>query len=260
MCRGVALGLCMTVVALAEAEVHPVVALLQSLVCCAWFACRSCKGQRIAAAPAANQGKAEELNPKMPLHADYSVLHDQQHQAHEWQQNPRCQQEEEAEMAAPLHSLCTMLHQSASDLTTQHGQLEKDGAPELKHHCHSQQVLSTQHLREDIPAPATLHCNEQMYQLLSLPPEQNISRLACCSISAMRPDAQTICLKLVVCAITLAAPPFVAWLKQPMHMRQWGCWQDALPAAIVAMHASLLCLLVGAHCRCSVYMVILPSI
>ena len=242
----------MTVVALAEAMVHPMIALLQSLMCHAWFACRSCKSQRFAVAPAADQGKEEDAAQKLPLCAEYSVLHDQQHQPRELQQFPRCQQEEEVEMAAPQHCPCTMWHQGASELNMQHEQLEKDAVTQLKYQCHSQQALTTQHQDGIIPAPATLHRNEQIHQLLSLPPEQNISRSACCTISAVRTDAEATYLKLVVCAITLAALPCIAWLKQPMHMRQWACWQDALPAAIVAMHASLLCLLVSAHCRCSV--------
>lgn len=250
---------CMTVVALAEAIVHPMIALLQSLMCHAWFACRSCKSLRFAAAPAAHHGKEEGTAQKLPLHAEYSVLHDQQHQPSEWQQIPTCQQEEEDGLAAPPHSLCTMWHQGASELITQHEQLNKKAVPLLKHQCHSEQARSAQHLDGQIPAPATLHCTEQTHQLVSLPPEQNISRSACCSISAMRTDAEATYLKLVVCAITLAALPCVAWLKQPMHMRQWACWQDALPAAIVAAHASLLCLLVGAHGHCSVYIVIVPS-
>ena len=244
----------MTVVALAAAKVHPMVALLQSLVCYAWVVCRSWKNQCFAAAPAANQAKAEESAQKLPLHAECSVLHDQQHQPHEWQHIPRCQQEEEAGMAAPQHSPCTMLHQGASEVTIQNGQLEEDAVPQLNHQCHSQQALSTQDLDGSTTAAASSHCNEQMYQLHSSPPEQNFNRSACCFISAMRTDAQATYLKLVVCAITLAALPFAAWLKQPMHMRQWACWQDAMPAAIVAMHASVFCLLVGAHCQCSFYM------
>ena len=255
-CRGAALSLCMTVVALAEAKVHPMVALLHSLVCYAWLASCSCKCQQSAAALAADQSEAEHPAQQLPLQAEHAVLHVQQQTPYEWQQMLVGQQQEEAGVIAPQRSPCTLLYQDALEPMIQHKQMEQEGVPKLSHQQHSQQAFSRQHQAASVPA--ILHCNEQTRQLLSLAPERQSTTLTWCSISAMRTDAQATCLKLALCAITLAALPFVAWLKQPMHMRQWACWQDALPAAIVATHASL-CLLVGARCRCSVSMVIVPS-
>ncbi len=145
-----------------------------------------------------------------------------------------------------------MLHQKATDVVTQQKQLEQGAAPHLSNLYHPQPALSTQHQAGTIPGPAIWQCNEQTHQLPVVLPEQNSARIAWHSMHA---DTHIIYLELVVCTITLAALPFVAWVKQPMHMRQWACWQDALPATIVAMHASLLCVLVGASCPVSLHMV-----
>ena len=245
----------MTVVALAEAKIHPMIALLQSFMCHSWVASCSCKSQQFAAAAAAaEQLEAETVAQQLPLQAERSVLHEPQQKSHERQQLPAGQQQAEAEMAARQHSPCAVLHQDVSELITQHKQLEHEAVPQLIHQHYPQDALSRQHQAERIPA--VLHCNEQTRQLPSRAPGQKDITSTWNLTSATRRDAQGTYLKLVVCAITLAALPFVAWLKQPMSMRQWAYWQDALPAAIVAMHASLLCLLVGTLAFGSVYVVI----
>lgn len=249
-CRRVAFGLIMTIVALAEASVHPAIALLQSLLCHAWLAFSSCKSQHFAAVPAADQREAEDMAQQLPLQAGPSE--EQQQQPREWQQWLQSQQAEKAEMGTPQHPPHSMLHQDATKLITQQQQLEQEAAPQLSHQCHPQPALSAQNQAGTLPGLATLQCNEQTHQLPFVPPEQKSARLAWHSMHA---DTHIIYLELVVCAITLAALPFVAWLKQPMHMRQWACWQDALSATFVAMHASLLCTLVGASCPVSLHMV-----
>lgn len=245
----------MTTVALAEARVHPAVALLQSLLCHAWLACSSCKSQRLAAVPAADQ--REDTAQQLPLQAEHSEANERRQQPHEWQAVLQSQQAEEAE-GTPRHPPYSILHQDR-ELVTQHEQLRQEAAPQLSHQYHPQQALSTQYQAVNIPGPATLHCNEQTYQLPFGPQEQNSATLAWRSMSAMHADTHTIYLELAVCAVTLAALPFVAWVKQPTHMRQWACWQDALPATFVAMHASLLCVLVGASCPVSLHMVTVAS-
>ncbi|DBA69939.1 TPA: GPI inositol deacylase [Trebouxia sp. C0005] len=45
--------------------------------------------------------------------------------------------------------------------------------------------------------------------------------------------------KMLVCAIALQILPCVAWLKQLPHTRQLAAWQDAVPCAVLALHASI---------------------
>lgn len=240
------MGLCITVLALAEAKLHPMIALLQSLICHTWFACWSYKSQRFTQ-PSADQGEAEDSTKQLHLQTESPVLHEQQQQPHGWQPVPICQPVQ-AGMAVPQHALSTRLHQDTSELLTQKQDSEQEAAAHLSQQHPSQQAFSPKHQGKISPASATLQCNVQTQRLLSLPAEQGDTSIPRCSSSATCVEAQVTHLKLGLCALVLAALPCVAWLKQPWAMRQWACWQDALPTAIVAVHASILCLLVSASC------------
>ena len=49
---------------------------------------------------------------------------------------------------------------------------------------------------------------------------------------------QAVHCEMLVCAIALQVLPCVAWLKQLPHTRQLAAWQDAVPCAVLALHAS----------------------
>lgn len=50
---------------------------------------------------------------------------------------------------------------------------------------------------------------------------------------------QAVHCEMLVCAIALQVLPCVAWLKQLTHTRQLAAWQDAVPCAVLALHASI---------------------
>lgn len=50
---------------------------------------------------------------------------------------------------------------------------------------------------------------------------------------------QAVHCEMLVCAIALQLLPCVAWLKQLPHARQLAAWQDAVPCAVLALHASM---------------------
>ncbi len=52
-------------------------------------------------------------------------------------------------------------------------------------------------------------------------------------------QAQAVHCEMLVCAVALQILPCVAWLKQLAHTRQLAAWQDAVPCAVLALHASI---------------------
>ena len=50
---------------------------------------------------------------------------------------------------------------------------------------------------------------------------------------------QAVHYEMLVCAVALQVLPCVAWLKQLPHTRQLAPWQDAVPCAVLALHASI---------------------
>ena len=94
--------------------------------------------------------------------------------------------------------------------------------------------------------------HKQGLQALDSPPAsaQHVGRLHAWSKPAAgstvrEEEAHALHCKLLLCVVVLQALPCVAWLKQPMHMRQLAAWQDAVSCAVLATHASILALLVG---------------
>lgn len=250
-CRHIILALCLTVATFAEAMVHPMLALLQSLVCHSWWALRPHKGQPYLQ-PAAHQGEADDLTQRLQ-NAQPVVCKQQQQRPHEGRQLPVSHHVQEG-LAVPQHAPCNMLHQGTLEVTSQQKQSEQKHVQQLSHQQLFLQGTSLDHQ----PRNSSVH-GAQTGELLTLPPEQSTVRPSWCFTSATCADAQATHLKLLLCAMMLAALPFLAWLKQPRHMRQWAYLQDALPAAVVAMHAPILCLLVSAsypyvlllgHCTC----------
>ncbi|KAL3145120.1 GPI inositol-deacylase, variant 2 [Trebouxia sp. C0009 RCD-2024] len=240
-------ALCLIVAAPAEAMIHPMFPLLQSLVCHTWCAYQRNQGQQIVQPAAGRQSKAEGSTHHLQS-AQFVVL-EQQQQPSEWQQLPAGQQAEQG-VAVPQLTPCISLHtldlrdsvaEDTSELKTQQRQSEQDTKPQLSRHARSSlKGFSPEHrLKVSSMRAAAL---EQLLDQTLLT-EQSTMRLPWCFTSAASANAQATHLKLLLCVVVLAALPFVAWLKQPRHMREWTCTQDALPAAVVAMHAPMLCLL-----------------
>lgn len=262
LCREAVLALCLTAAAPAEAMIHPTLALLQSLVCHTWCAYQRHPGQHLVQQAAACQSKAEDLTHHQSLQ---SMMHKQQQQPPEGRQLPVGEQAEQG-VAVNQHSLGIGLHTSdlrdsfpkdISELQTQQMQSEQEMEPQLSQHVQSSlEGFSPEHQPKTSSVRAAA-----LEQLLdqTLLTEQSTMRSPWCCTSATCPDAQAQHLKLLLCAMVLAALPFVAWLKQPKHMRQWACTQDALPAAIVAMHATVLCLLVSVSDPYALCMITVPS-
>lgn len=74
-------------------------------------------------------------------------------------------------------------------------------------------------------------CQQAAEQTLSLPSAQE-------GVSPQQ-QAQAVHCEMLVCAVALQILPCVAWLKQPAHTRQLAAWQDAVPCAVLALHASI---------------------
>ena len=92
--------------------------------------------------------------------------------------------------------------------------------------------FSEQHLQH--------HRHQQQYKL---PPAQQpdlrqMSQQHAASRAARQDNLQAICIKLLLCTTGLQALPCVAWLKQPMHMRQIAGWPDAAACTVVGLHAA----------------------
>lgn len=263
LCREAISALCLIVAAPAEAMIHPMFPLLQSLVCHTWCAYQRNQGQQIVQPAAGRQSKAEGSTHHLQS-AQFVVL-EQQQQPSEWQQLPAGQQAEQG-VAVPQLTPCISLHtldlrdsvaEDTSELKTQQRQSEQDTKPQLSRHARSSlKGFSPEHrLKVSSMRAAAL---EQLLDQTLLT-EQSTMRLPWCFTSAASANAQATHLKLLLCVVVLAALPFVAWLKQPRHMREWTCTQDALPAAVVAMHAPMLCLLVSVSDPCAFCVITVPS-
>ena len=241
MCRAVLLSLCIATVALAEAWVHPLIALLHSLICNIWST--HCAQHRHAAQPTTRQEGDSGQSSRQQLllsslhcccceHTGKQLLQkDVQHQ-----QNHNRQQLSDHRPPAGL-----TLHQQTPSITnlldTESGLHQQQCKHEVPHHLmHQEQSATLLALQQPQKTP------DESEQLLPAPPEQFHTLMLHGSRAwhaATWADAQMMYLKMGICAIVLSALPCVAWLKQPRHMRQSACWQDALPAAVVAVHASI---------------------
>ena len=169
-------------------------------------------------------------------------------------------------------------HQRLSDQTPQAGLAATKQTPsstdmsDVESFLHQQQCehgAPLQLMHQEQPATSLAQVqplklpDDQSQQLLPAPPEQlltsllpgarawhTINQSISFNHTATQTDVQVLYLKMVLCAILLSALPCVAWFKQPRHMRQWACWQDALPAAAVALHASICTLWVSSCSSC----------
>lgn len=124
------------------------------------------------------------------------------------------------------------------------GQTSQTGKPTADSHSRLHEMASDQQLGNPC-CPSGSHLHQHGHQLGHPHSPEDQPKLARNSFSdcirgrAHQRLVQTIHIKLIVCAISLQAMPFVAWLKQPMPPREWAGWQDALACAVVALHATL---------------------
>ena len=233
----------MAVVALTEAFMHPTIALLHSLVCHIWYISSARQQQQPQpwcqqAAPRGNESGQNSLQDLVSTGVE-DVMLQPQHQL--LFSTPEASQ---TQAAVQQQADSGKLHRDKSE---EQLPLQQTGYAASQRCVHKEEkpVLPTTsaHLSR------LTHPDEHLQSLLLKPAEQKDTCLLKhiprpCHASA-RTDVQMLYLKMVICAILLSALPFVAWLKQPMRMRERGCWQDALPAAVLAVHASFLVLLVS---------------
>ena len=230
----------------AEAKAHPMLPLLHGLLCHVWDAALT-SWQKKHTSPSAPAPVRREFGSKTaPSHLEGQA---QQSEADQHEQMGRGGRMKGAEFSLGQQQAGAHWLEMEVLLEGQQGECDRQktvtGRQERQHQSPvrqqpglgEEQVSSQQH--------------KQGLQALDSPASaQHVGRLHAWSKpsaggTAREEEAHALHCKLLLCVVVLQALPCVAWLKQPMHMRQLAAWQDAVSCAVLATHASILALLVG---------------
>lgn len=225
-------------------------ALLQALLCHSWVACQA--RHRRCTLPSLETSSSQTGNSK---HTCCTCLPDKdgpqqqqsgdvQHQLHDSIQNHQqaTNQQTSSQQAHQLQQHACLLDNDRTQTC--------DGSQQQHCQQHQQQQSCLQHDHQR--QPVYPEQEDQAYMPRALQPDiaqQLAAVLPSCMCQLERHDVH---IKIVVCCIILQALPFVAWVKQPRHSRQFAAWSDAMPYAVMAMHGAVLAILVSRNSRCQI--------
>ena len=278
-CRMALVSALVAAATLSEAKLHPMLALLHALLCHAWCAAAAAAQTRrhhshvSLAMPSPetllNSGSAEADQQQKPPGRPPGVQGGTQLTEEEpvlglQQQGERCDDQKERQRGQQPQEAPARHHDTAGlqdeEYEGQPRPLERQTeSPDRQQQLPDEQddmptdyQYTYQHATQDAPSAD---------QLQFLPPRPHSSACSPHAVEGWGQAAQAASLsgwsrahtaeapalhaKMLVAVILLQALPFVAWLKQPVDMRQLAGWQDTAACAFLAMHASAMALLVS---------------
>lgn len=198
-------------VALAVARLHPILALLQALLCHCWLAYKANRAEHRQAAQQTSSSECSlDVQCTAQQHSQYPNIVQQQQQQHLKGQDQQQLQMEEHCPQQRQPALQDQHHTQAEDLQ----------------HMQAQQM----HQQEGTAGLSELGSSHAPVQTAS---EQTGAA------SRGQGGLHSIQIKLVICCGLMAALPFVAWIKQPRQHRRPAAWADAISAAMIALHATV---------------------
>lgn len=228
-------------ITLAEARVHPMLALLHALLCHIWSAAQAFQPSSSSSLPASQLllSMGDDKLPSQQEQRSWPHLPQSQHQ-HQ-RQGSQCEPSVKADgpsSGADASDLATstqqqVLAEAHSSCKRQHQLLEGDhGGPEWQ--------LGVQEGTSERQQPQKGQKTADHLPPVHFTPKAS-AQVAVCN----QHHTQALHVKMLLCAIALQALPCIAWVKQLGHMRQLAAWQDAIPCAVMALHASTLALAVS---------------
>lgn len=245
-CRNTVAFVITAAITLAEARLHPMLALLHALLCHIWAAAQTLQPSRSSSLPASQPllSMGDDKLPSQQQQRSWPHLPQSQHQHRQGSQCEPGGRAEQPSIDADASDLATsaqqqVLAEAHSPCERQHQLLEGDhGAPEWQ--------LGAQEGPSERQQPQEAHQTAG-----HLPPVLSTSAAPAQWGVHDQHHTQALHVKMLLCAIALQALPCVAWVKQLGHMRQLAAWQDAVPCAVMALHASTLALAVSMFSSCT---------
>ena len=205
-------------ITLAEARACPMLALLHALICHLWCAAHETQPSKSALVSSPRLGSNDTTS------SPQQQLQPGQQQGEDLVTATDAKSESSGSSDAAV-ALADTLQQHCMQIEAEDLSGRRHGMPDRQHG-----VVEGQ--------PGVFDGQPDQQQQHQQAPLQTLSAPSAREGVSHQHQMQAVHCEMLVCAIALQVLPCVAWLKQLPHTRQLAAWQDAVPCAVLALHAS----------------------